>query len=174
MWLAVPWTAPGPAIWRWGWLGLSKEGIDLCVLITLKANAILAVFIALVATMPLSSFAQGLAGLHCPAKLVWMLLLMERNVHLLKREWRQLVGAARLRCFVPRATLASYKTMAAMLALLLVRADARGRKLREAMLLAGFDGRLPAFANSRPGVADGIFLLLLVCCCAGLAWLNHV
>ena len=165
MWLVVPLTSPGPPIWQWGFFAISATGLWLCLLLTLKANAILAVFLALVAPMSLTVLARALCGLRCPERLAWLLLLLERNVHILGREWRTLRAAASLRAFEPASGMRAYRTYGAMLAQLLLRAHDRGQRLHEAMLLAGFNGRLPWSAPLRRIGADIIFGLLVIACC---------
>lgn len=173
MWLLVPWSTPGPAIWNFGPLAISSTGIALCLAITLKANAIMLIFTGLLARLSLSQLAGGLASLHFPDKLAWLLLLMERNVHLLGREWRTLTEAASLRGFSARTGRHGYTTLAAMLAILFVKAQERSQKLQEALLLAGFNGSLPFRAPLRPGLAAISFLLLVTAASIALLCLNH-
>lgn len=158
LWLIVPFTTPGAPVWHWGWLKASIPGLQLCLLLTLKANSILAVFLAWLAPLSLSRLAQGLAALHCPAKLTFLILLMERNIFILKREWHNLFNAAKLRGFIAGTNFRSYRTIATLLAILLIRASDRAKKLQEAMLLAGFNGRLPFGQTQKPDKQDYIFI----------------
>lgn len=175
MWLVVPWTTPGEILWQWRWLRITYEGVLLCSLLTLKANAILFVFLALVAPMPLPQLSAGLARLHMPKKLVLLLMLMERNIYLLKRQWQVLTEAASLAAFVPATNLRSYSALGAMLAMLFVSASDRGKKLHEAMLLAGFTGELP-FRETGPLLTAKacLFLLPVVLACGLLVCLDYV
>lgn len=162
MWLLVPWTTPGAPTFKLGWFTASETGIELCLLITLKANALILVFMALVSPIGMSSLSNALLRLHCPEKLAWLFLLMGRAIHLLTREWTILAEAARLRGFRAGANMHSYRTLAALLALLLVGANDRAERMREAMLLRGFSGRLPVGPPLHFSLRDaflGLFLL---------------
>lgn len=170
IWLIVPFTTSGRPLLEWGLLAPTAAGVSLCILVTLKANAILFVFMALIAPMPLSTFARSLAFLRCPERLVWLLLLMERNVHLLKREWRIIGDAAKLRAFAPRFNRRTYMTFGAMLAQLLLRAFDRGQRLREALLLAGFTGRLPHSVRLVRPLSDAVYGALIAALCLGLVF----
>lgn len=166
MWLIVPWTTPGEAAWQAGFFAASRRGLELCMLASLKANAILAIFSVFLANMNMMDMGRALAGLRCPPHLAWLFLLMDRNVHMLRRQWRKLRDAARLRAFVPRTSLRAYAVIAALLGGLLLRAHERGHRLNDALLLRGFNGRIP-FACPAFNRAD--YSLLLLACAAAAA-----
>lgn len=164
LWLVVPFTTPGPPAWRLGILTASQTGIELCLLATIKANALVIIFLAMIAPMSISSLCNAMRALHCPAKLAWLFLLMGRNVHLLSREWGNLHEAAKLRAFKPGNNKNTYRTLASLLALLLIRTHDRGQRMREAMLLRGFNGQLPPGAPLRCTWRDALAAIALACC----------
>lgn len=157
MWVIVPFTAPDKHLYS-GFI--FSRGIFLCLLITFKANAIIALFISFISPFSSTQLAIALHNLHCPSRLVLIILLVERNIHILGREWRKLEEGARIRCFMPGANLRSYSVIGSMLAILLLRAHDRAKRIYEAMLLAGFDGRMPFRKPWHPGLPDAFFLLL--------------
>lgn len=161
LWLVTPFTAPGEIIWRWGLLSASREGTRLALMATIKANALVLVFVALVASLPVSSLGAALRGLRCPDKLTWMFLLMERNIGVLREEWVKLREAARLRCFQPKNNLHTYRALGSLLGLFLIRAVERSHILYEALLLRGYDGSLPFRQTSPFRVRDYV---LWLCC----------
>ena len=65
-----------------------------------------------------------------------------------------------------------YRTLGSMLGLLLVSCHDRAMRCREAMLLRGFDGRLPMLHPLRFGRADLFFCLALSMCLSALCWLE--
>lgn len=173
LWLTTPWTTPGTSVWQWGFLNVTAEGIRLSLLVTLKSNAVVCAFLALIATMPPSEFGHALERLRCPCKLVFLFLFTGRYVHLLAEEWRTLMTAARLRGFRPRSDMHTYRTFASLLGLLLVRSHERARRTREAMLLRGFDGRFHSVARFSVGPLDIAFSLGLLLCLAGILWTEY-
>lgn len=169
IWLVTPWTTPGAPLPLP--LRPTLEGVRLCLIVTIKANALVCVFIALITPMPLGRLGAALASLHAPHKLVWLLILMDRNIHNLQKEWNTLMEAARLRGFKAATSLRTYKTIASLLAILLVRASDRGERMHEAMLLRGFDGNFPFVSDFRLSGRDirfAIALLLLSICLIGI------
>lgn len=173
IWLVTPLTTQGNPLWQWGILQIMDSGINLATLASLKANALACVFIALVAPLPLQSLDNALWRLHCPEKLSWVFLMLEKNVDVLKSEWANLSSAAKLRGFSPAASLHGYRTMASMLAILIIRARNRAAHSREALLLKGFNGHFPRLFKLRYGWRDYLFAILTALCVAILVMLEN-
>lgn len=167
MFAVVPFTTSSPYIWEFGFLKVSRAGAFLCLLAAIKANAIFMIFFAFVAPMSITSLGSAMRSLGCPDKLAWLFLLMERNLQTLGNTWRVIHEAAALRGFAPAANLRSYRAYAAMLAIFFLRSYLRGVTLREALLLAGFDGRIPFPPQRHFGLAEFLFCML-ICVCAFL------
>jgi len=94
LWLVTPWTTPGAVVWQWHFIQVSREGVYLSLLVTLKSNAIACVFLALVASLPAATLGHALERLGCPDKLVFLFLFTGRYIHLLAGEWQ---GSGRVR-----------------------------------------------------------------------------
>lgn len=172
LWCVTPWTTPGEPVWSLGPFTVTREGLSLSLLVSLKANAICAIFTALTAGMDIGGMGHALHRLGCPPRLVWLLLFMGRYLHVIRSEWTSLMTAARLRCFVARSNTHTWRTLASLLGLLLVRSHDRARRVHEAMLLRGFSGNfrpLDSFAWQR---RDTALALTLGACAALLLWLE--
>jgi len=173
LWLFLPWTVEGEAVYRWGAVTITREGLFLALAVTLKANAIIAASIALLATSPLADIAHGLNLLRVPQKLVVLLMLTVRYIHLIFSEYKRLVNSAKTRAFRPRIGLRTYKTIASMFAILLLRSHDRADSVLHAMQLRGFSGRFPALKRFRLSAADiaAGFLITVFCVILGvLQW----
>lgn len=157
LWLVTPFTTPGETIWQWGLVSISKEGVELALLVTIKANALALIFLCLIVPIPPSILGAAMNKLRCPDKLTWIFLLMGRNISLLQEEWRRLREAARLRGFRPGNNLHTYRTIGSLIALFLIRAVERSHILHEAMLLRGYNGTLPFCLDLRFRNRDYIF-----------------
>ena len=141
LWLFTPFTTPGSVVFSLGPLHCTQEGLLLATQVTIKANLLTALFTALIATMDISTLGHALHALHVPAKLTFLLLFCERSLHLLSTEWQNLSNAARLRAFEARCTLHSYKTIASLLGILVIRSLDHAKRAHEALLLRGFNGQ---------------------------------
>jgi cobalt/nickel transport system permease protein len=160
LWATVPATMPGQTLLAAGPLSFSREGVALAWLVTLKSNAIVMAFLALAATMNAPTMGHAMDRLGAPSKLVFLFLFTYRQVHVIADEWRRMVTVARLRGFVARTGLHGYRTIAHLLAMVLVKSFDRSGRVYQAMVLRGFAGRFGSVARFEAGPRDVIFALL--------------
>ena len=107
--------------------------------------------------MPVSTAGYALQKLRCPAKIVFLLLFAGRYIHDIADEWRTLLAAARLRGFRARTSFHTYRTLASLLGILLLRGLDRARRVHEAMLLRGFQQRFFCVTPFRAHARDALF-----------------
>lgn len=162
LWGTVPLTMPGETLFLVGPFPVSREGVNLVQLITLKANAIFCAILALVASMDAAVMGQSLDRLGVPSRLVFLFLFTYRYLHVLAGERQRLLTAARLRGFVPRTNMHTYRTLGFLFGMVLVRAYDRSERVYQAMLLRGFAGRFQTVRNFSAAPRDAAALA----CCA--------
>ncbi len=138
IWVLLPLTFSQEIIAGAGWFKVSMAGIRLSAMISLKSMAIVLIFTALIATMPLASLGKAMHQLHVPDKLVFLLLMTYRYIFVIREEYLRLLRAARFRGFCPGTNLHSYRTFAFLAGMLFVRASLRARRVYQAMLCRGF------------------------------------
>lgn len=172
LWVMAPLTAGAPFYAQWGIFGISREGVRLAFLATLKANAIYCVFAALCGSLTATSLAVAMRGLRFPNALTTLFLFMGRAFYILAGEWRALEQAARLRAFRPRPNMHTWRTIGSMLALLLIRAHERAERMREAMLLRGYAGTLNVADPASFRRRDLLFVLAGLVSASGLCCLE--
>ncbi len=175
LFLVLPITFEGTPAFLVGPLACTREGLLLASRITLKSNAILLVFIAMITTMPIATLGHGLHRLRMPKKLVYLLLIAYRYVFVLEQEYQRLHTAIRVRGFIPKTNLHTYKTYAYLFGMLLVRALARADRVYQSMLCRGFKGKfycIHQFCFSRTDMIwAGLFMLTLIVL-GGFEWLH--
>ena len=172
IWLIVPLTAGGETIAQLGILKISREGLRLTIMATLKANAIFCIFMGLLGPMSPATLGCALKKLHCPDKLTLLFLIMGRAFHILRSQWRELTEASRLRGFSPACNYHTYNTLGSLLGVLLVKSHERSERMREAMLLRGFDGKLRLSCAWRGGWQNCVFVISALACLAVLGFLE--
>lgn len=161
LWLFTPWATKGtPLSGQFDWI--SKEGIELCFLVTLKANALFGVFIVLVSSLSFTQLATALQQLRLPNNVVALLLFTARGISIFENEFARLKDAAYLRGFNPKLNVRTYQTIAAWIALLFVRAFRKSRILEEAMVLRGFDGKIRTITDNKWSNNDTILIIVFV------------
>lgn len=172
LWLTVPLTMPGAPLLTLGPLTASHEGIALVWLATLKSNAILLTFLALVATMDSPTMGHALERLGVPTKLVFLFLFTYRYLHVIADEWQRLTTAARLRGFSPRTGMHTYRTIGNMLAMVLVNSFDRSGRVYQAMVLRGFQGRFISVVRFKARAKDALFAALWLTATATLVFMD--
>lgn len=172
LWLMLPFSTPGDAVRTIGPLAATQQGIELALLISLKSNAIVLAFIALVATSDAATLGQAMYRLRVPGKLTFLFLFTYRFVQVVGEEFGRLRTAAKLRGFVPRTSMHTYRTVAALLAMVLVKSHDRAQRVHQAMLLRGFTGRFVSLREFRFRSSDALFLGCMLALCAGVAALD--
>lgn len=172
LWCVVPFTHPGRAIWTAGPLTATNEGVRYALAVTLKANGIVLVLTALVATVDVARLGHALYHLRVPAKLIHLFTFTIRYFDVLHREYRRLRNAMRLRCFRPRTNRHTYRTYGFLVGMLLVRSLDRSHRVVAAMKCRGFRGRFFVLWHFALGRRDAVFAVVSVLVLCGLGWLQ--
>lgn len=172
IWAVIPFTFPGEVLFRLGPFQAAREGVALAAQITLKSNAIVLAFMALVATMPFATVGHALHRLRVPDKIVHLLLMTYRYVFVLEQEYQRLVRAARIRGFRPGTDLHTYRTYAYLVGMLFVKAVDRAERVRWAMLCRGFKRRFYSLQEFKAGAGGLFFGLLAAAAVAAIAALE--
>ena len=137
----LPLTYGGQSVINFAGIEFSRPGFFLAILITIKANAIILIFISLLATSTVARLGHGLQELRLSPRLCMLLLLTYRYLSVINQEYLRLRRAAKLRCFSPGTNLHTYKTYGHLLGMLLVKSWNRAGRVQQAMELRGFSGK---------------------------------
>jgi cobalt/nickel transport system permease protein len=169
LWVVLPLTTPGQAACHLGSAGLSRAGLALAGRITLKSSAIVLALTALLSTMEPASLGHALRHLGVPAKLAHLLLMTVRYLDVLHHEYERLVRAMKVRCFRPRMTRHTYRSLGYLVGMLLVGSFDRSGRIQAAMKCRGFRGEFHPLDHFRFGRRDAAFALGAAALLASLA-----
>lgn len=147
-------TLPGAS------LRLSVSGLWLFAGVAMKSFLGAASVVLLVSTTPMSSLLAALRALGAPVILVDLLALTYRYLFVLAGETLRLKHAAFARGYRPR-WLGQSLLVGRLIGRLFLRSYARAERLYSAMLLRGYDGRMPPSAPLAFRPADLATLLVL-------------
>jgi cobalt/nickel transport system permease protein len=161
LWLFIPFSYPGEAVFNIGSLRATHEGFLYTLSITLKANAIVLATIAILGTSEVFSLAHALVHLKVPAKLVYLFFFFYRYISVLHEEYTRLRNAMLIRCFRPKTNLHTYKTYAYLVGMLIVKSYDRSQKIYDAMLCRGFTGKFPIISHFEFKKTDLFFGFLM-------------
>jgi cobalt/nickel transport system permease protein len=143
IWLLLPFSfsVPGTVIYHLGPLAVTREGLDLTILLSLKALAITLGALAVTGSSGIFDLLAGARSLGAPEKLVALLLLMTRYISVIRQQYHRLRQAMRVRGFQPRTNLHTLRCYANLAGMLLVRGLDRAERVQAAMLCRGYNGR---------------------------------
>lgn len=134
VWLTTPMSVPGETVYTLGPLHLTREGVMLATLLTVKANASLGFLLAFCGNMDTVSFGAALQRMGTPSSLVILFMLLCRHLFTLREEFMATMRALRLRTRKKRRgmreTLYLY---ACMLCSVLVRCTDKAERVRMAI-----------------------------------------
>ncbi len=160
--ITLPFTYGSGETMNLGAFTINLDGLCLAGLITLKTNAILFCFLALLATSSIISLGHGMEKLGLPLKLIFLLLFSYRQLFVIHQEYKGLQRAAKLRGFTPVNSLHTYRTYAYLFGMTLVKSWNRAQRVQQAMVLRGFNGRLIPLNQPTPTMVDYGFLIILL------------
>lgn len=174
VWLVLPFSfsSPGEVIWRAGPLAVTREGLDLTVILSIKALGITCGAMAVTISVGVFELMMGARAMGAPVKLIAMMSLMTRYIHVVGDEFDRLMWAMRIRGFVPKATVHCLRSYANLAGILLVRGLDRGERVRAAMLCRGWRGGLRLDRDYRFGRGDFMLSALVLAMMAAVVVLD--
>jgi cobalt/nickel transport system permease protein len=161
IWLVMPFTFEGPALFCIGPLCPTRPGILLSAQISLKSFAILTAFMALVATMTIATLGHALSHMGLPDKLVLLFLITYRYIFVIEQEHQRLLRAMRIRGFKPGTNLHTYQSYAYLIGMLFVRSSIRGERVYKAMKCRGFSGKFHTVRSFSADKSNLIFSFIM-------------
>ena len=173
LWLFLPFTYGGEELFSIGPLHATREGIGYALLITIKSNGIVLSLIALIATIPVITLGHALSHLRVPDKLIHLFFFTVRYLQVLHLEYDSLRDAMKIRGFRPRSNLHTYRSLAYLIGMLLIRSFDRAERIRKAMVCRGFHGKfylLSHFELKRRDMAMFVLMMLVISAMAALQW----
>lgn len=162
LWLFLPFTFAGEPFFLIGPLTVTREGVLYAALISVKSNAMMLMLIVLVATTPIFTLGHAMHALGIPKKIVHLFFFTYRYIHVMHREYIRLVNSMKIRSFTPKSSFHTYKTIAYMVGMLLVRSFDRAQRVHNAMLCRGFKGNLYSLSKFSIQKKDIVSLVVMV------------
>lgn len=162
LWFFLPFTFEGEPLFSVGPLVGTHEGVLYAARISIKSNAIMVMLIALVASTSILTLGHAMHELRVPKKIVHLFFFTYRYIYVIHREYLRLVSAMKVRGFRPGTNVHTYKTLAYLVGMLLVRSSDRAERVHNAMLCRGFSGNLYSLSEFSLKTRDMISLILML------------
>ncbi len=135
-------TVPGSIFVGLSFLGVSREGFELSLLISLRAISAVLLIFPMLGTTRFDLSLKALQKLKVPDRLIQLLMFTYRYIFLFMNEEKRIFTAAASRGWIRKTNLSTLKTMGNLVGMLLVRSFDRTERVRDAMLSRGYSGRL--------------------------------
>lgn len=174
LWFFLPFTTGGEILYAKNIFAITKQGVMLASILTIKANAMMVIFIAFVASTPVSTTGQAMSQLGIPDKLVHLFFFTYRYIFVIYDSYIKLKTAMLIRGFVPGTNIHTYRSYAYLVGMLLVKSSDRAKRVHNAMLCRGFTGKfysLRSFSIKKGDLAVFIIMLLVIVFMGVLEWM---
>ncbi len=153
------------------WLSFNLRGLDLAMLIILRAATVALLMEPLLATAPLPVTLAGLTRMGVPRRLTELLLITHRYLYVFLHEARRMQIGMDVRGFRKSTSLATLRSVGNYVGMLFVRSFERTERVHAAMLARGYQGFWPQPISLHVTPADylkacgviGLGLLLVIC-----------
>ncbi len=162
LWLFTPWSTPGTPVAELAVFTITREGLLLTLLISLKAAIITIIAQTLLGSLDPATFGNALINLKANEKLVFLLLFAGRSFPILAAEWKTCLESSKLRAFEPKTSLRTYQTLAALLAILILKSMDHAQRSYEALLLRGFSGSFLMRRTMKTGRRDALISMFFL------------
>ena len=162
LWFFLPFTFKGEALFNIGPFVGTKEGILYVSRITIKCNTILLTMIALLTTIHIYTLGYAMGRLFVPDKIIHLFLFTYRYIHVIYKEYHRLINAMKIRGFIPRTNVHTYRSYAYLVGMLLVKSSDRAERIYRAMLCRGFHGKYYTLTRFSITAADILYFILML------------
>jgi cobalt/nickel transport system permease protein len=163
----LPFTVPGQPM-SWGPIRATQEGLELALLLNLRALGILTIGFAVVYSTPMVVWLRAVQALGFPRRLVEITLMTYRYLFTLGWELTRMRWALAVRGFRNRPTRATWRALAQVVGVTLLRSLERTERVRQALACRGFQGRLRTLHEFRAGPTDWLKSVAGILLAAGL------
>ncbi len=139
-----------------------KDAVIFALLVSSRVVTAVVLVIAMVAGSSVEDFIRSLSVIHLPKLYLSLLLLVNRYVVLLTREFGKQRMALKSRMFVPKANPGVLKNIGYVVGGMFIRGYDRSEAVYEAMLSRCYDGVVPLDEAGKISSSDIIKLILAV------------
>lgn len=170
LWLALPFSfsVPGEVVATWGSLKVTAPGLALAWLLTIKGNAVALGAVAFFGASTVYEVGGAARKLGVPEKMTAIFIMMFRYVKVIGQEYERLRLAMKVRGFKPGLDLHSFRSLANLIGVLLVRSLDRADRVHAAMRCRGYNGRFWLTDEFHFGKSDWMLATLVLILMGGV------
>lgn len=140
--IVMPLTTAGDYLVKIGAIGISRQGIRLAVLISLRALSICLLIFPMIGTAEFHKSIKALHRLKLPNILVQMLIFSYRYIFIFMEAHRRMFTSAGARLFEKKTNIFTFRTMGNLTGMLLIRCFEKTESVYNAMVSRGYKGEI--------------------------------
>jgi len=161
-------TGGGTALWSAGWIAVSREGLRLGGLISIRAIAAAILVFPMIGTAPFHVSLRAMRRLRAPQVAVQILAFSYRYVFVLFDELGRMLSAARIRGLHGAGLRRRLGVTGSILGMLMIRSFDRTSRIHRAMISRGYRGEIKTLDSFRLLPADLLKGAAAIAVAAGL------
>ena len=160
--IVMPLTVGGDDIIRFKLITVSRKGLNLALLITLRAVSISLLIFPMIGTTKFHKSLKALQKLKVPNKLVQMIMFTYRYIFVFMTEFKRMFMAAKARLFKKKTNIFTLKITSNLTGMLFIRGFERTQSVYNAMVSRGYKGSLRILDEFKLSGMDFIKAFLIV------------
>ncbi len=161
LWLTLPFSVEGETVLNLSFLKMTREGLLLSLLITLKANTIALFTIALPGTSTVIALSHAMLHLRIPEKVVTLFYFFYRYIGVTGDEYEKMGQMLKARGFRALTGVHTVRVYAYFIGMLFVRSYERSERVYNALVMRGFEGRFPMLLHFSLQPRDMVFATVM-------------
>ena len=160
--IVISLTVPGNILTKLSFLSISRQGVRLSLLISLRAISAALLVFPMLGTTRFYLTLKALQKIKIPAQLIQLLMFTYRYIFFFLDEERRVFIGATSRGWVRKTNLSSLKTIGSLVGMLLVHSFERTERIRDAMVSRGYNGRVKTLDEFTLSAKDFIKASLII------------
>jgi cobalt/nickel transport system permease protein len=140
--IMLPFSTPGDIVSSYEFLSISKQGLLLAIMISLKAFSVMLLVFPMLSTMKFVTFIKTLEHFRLPNKLIQMIFFVYRYIFVVSNELQKTLRSVSSRNTGKKSCMLHRHILSNIIGMILVRSYERGERIRNAMLSRGYNGNM--------------------------------
>jgi len=161
--IIIPITTSGDVLYSLGFITITKQGIHLASMISLKALSAALLLFPIVSTMTFITFIRAIEHLRIPNKIVQMISFIYRYIFVISDELYKTRLSVKSRNVNEKSYFLKHQVLGNIIGMIMIRSYERGERIRDAMISRGYNGTIQSIHTFKLKKIDILKFSLIVC-----------
>lgn len=159
----IPITTSGQVVFSLGFITITKQGVHLASMISLKALSAALLLFPMVSTMTFITFIRAIEHLRIPNKIVQMISFIYRYIFVISDELYKTRLSVKSRNVNKKSYFLKHQVLGNVIGMIMIRSYERGERIRDAMISRGYNGTIKSIHTFKLKKMDILKFSLIVC-----------